>query len=89
MITYGVISLVTIIGLLMLVFCFLGRHRKEYLALYGNRSIISHHDPINGEEEELEDEPHFLEREQQTEQPSQNKPQGSQEYTLDESDEDL
>ena len=87
MITFGVISLITTMGLLVLVFCFLGRHRKEYLALYGKRTVVSNDESLI--EEDFSEEPQFAEREPESPKMSPQQNQQDQEYSLGETDEEL
>ncbi|KAG2389423.1 hypothetical protein C9374_013983 [Naegleria lovaniensis] len=81
MITFGALSLVTVILLLTMVFCFLGKHRKEYLATYGKRTVVSTEDDDNLFLDEVEDNP--------TAQEKSNKKSSQNEYSLSLSDEEL
>jgi len=99
MITFGVLSLVTVILLIMMVICFLGKHRKEHLAMYGTQqsgqfAILEEEE---GEQLEVVDEDVEMNepKNQTTNPPSTNPPNTttvphtSAGYSLGDSDEDL
>ncbi|KAF0979944.1 hypothetical protein FDP41_001097 [Naegleria fowleri] len=83
MITFGALSLVTVILLLAMVFWFLGKHRKEYLATYGKRTVVASEDEDNLFLDEIEDDQPEATQRENSNKKSQN------EYSLSLSDEEL